>query len=233
MTELLTPWRNALAAFGVSIDVADRACANLAARYAEPQRHYHTQAHLAAVIRGLWKARTLTLDLPTLLLAAFFHDVVYDSRRSDNEEQSAAHADTVLRDLGVPEDARRRIGELILLTQHSTPPADAEGSLKQDIDACLLLDADLAILGAPPPDYDRYAAQVRQEYAWVPEAEFRSGRAAVLRQFLVRPRLFHTNLFLDLEDQARSNLAREISMLENEQASLNQAEASLPRERGE
>lgn len=207
MTELLTPWRNALSAFGVSIDVADRACADLAARYAEPQRHYHTQAHLAAVIRSLWKARTLTQDLPTLLLAAFFHDVVYDPRRSDNEEQSAAHADTVLRDLGVPEDARRRIGELILLTQHHQ--ADAA-----DVDACLLLDADLAILGAPAPEYDRYAVQVRQEYAWVPDAEFRSGRAAVLRKFLVRPRLFHTSLFLELEDQARSNLAREIALLE-------------------
>lgn len=50
----------------------------------------------------------------------------------------------------------------------------------------------------------------------MPEAAFRSGRAAVLRKFLARPRLFQTDPFLALEDQARSNLAREIANLENE-----------------
>jgi predicted metal-dependent HD superfamily phosphohydrolase len=75
----------------------------------------------------------------------------------------------------------------------------------------VLLDADLAILGASEIDYQAYAVSIRREYAWVPEPEYRKGRRQVLERFLTRPRIFH---FLShLEEPARRNLVAEIARL--------------------
>jgi len=80
-----------------------------------------------------------------------------------------------------------------------------------DPDAEVFLDADLAILGANEAAYRIYAEQIRQEYAWVPESEYRTGRRQILTKFLTRPRLFH--LLTHLEEPARRNLAAEIAQL--------------------
>ena len=80
-----------------------------------------------------------------------------------------------------------------------------------DADAQVLIDADLAILGADDPSYRAYAKQIRQEYDWVPEPEFRSGRRQVLERFLSRPRIFH--FLTNLETPARRNIAAEIARL--------------------
>ncbi len=86
------------------------------------------------------------------------------------------------------------------------------GTAVFDPDTCIILDADLAILGAPPAAYDLYAQAIRQEFAHVPEAEYKEGRAAILTYFLNRERIYHTDLFFnDLEGQARRNLGRELS----------------------
>ena len=81
-------------------------------------------------------------------------------------------------------------------------------------DAALLLDIDLAILGAAPARFDEYERQVRAEYAHVAEADFRAGRARVLAGFLARPRLYATEAFHGaLEQRARANLARSLATL--------------------
>jgi predicted metal-dependent HD superfamily phosphohydrolase len=141
-------------------------------------------------------------------LAVWFHDVVYDSRASDNEERSAAHARNVLGPLGCPEPLLDEITRLILLTRkHETTADDPAGQV--------LLDADLAILGAGEEEYDRYARAIRREYAWVDEESYRDGRGKVLRAFLDRPRLYFTPTLLDrLERQARDNLRRELETLD-------------------
>lgn len=111
--------------------------------------------------------------------------------------------------LGWPSQVREETARLILLTKtHQTTPDDRVGQA--------LLDADLAILGAEPARYDDYARQIRQEYAWVAEEGYRSGRAQVLRRFLQRSRLFGTDThYQHLEDTARSNLGRELERLES------------------
>ena len=75
----------------------------------------------------------------------------------------------------------------------------------------MLIDSDLAILGASESAYQAYANQIRQEYAWVPETDYRMGRRKVLERFLARPRIFH--YLADLEASARRNIAAEISRL--------------------
>jgi predicted metal-dependent HD superfamily phosphohydrolase len=142
-----------------------------------------------------------------LHFAVWFHDAVYDAKRGDNEEQSAAYAMAVLKQGGALPALLPIIEHLILATKPH--PADAG-----DTDCQVLLDADLAVLGSSPEGYDRYAQAIRQEYAWVSESDYRTGRKKVLEGFLQRERLYHTQrLFDQLEQPARENLRREIEML--------------------
>jgi predicted metal-dependent HD superfamily phosphohydrolase len=78
----------------------------------------------------------------------------------------------------------------------------------------LLCDADLGILAADPARYASYTAGVRREHAHVPDADFAAGRAAILRDLLEKPTLFHTATARSRwEQRARANLTREIEQL--------------------
>ena len=173
------------------LDVRDE----LLAAYGAPDRSYHDRRHLAEVLDHL---ATLGCDEPPVLLAAWFHDGVYDGREGA-EERSARWAERAL-----PEPPAAEVGRLVRLTEHHRPDAgDAPGRL--------LCDADLAILAARPERYADYVRGVRQEYAHLCDREFAAGRAAVLRRLLERPRLFHTDRAHQLwEERARGNVAAEL-----------------------
>ena len=177
----------------------------LIAAYDEPGRAYHNRRHIDECF-GLLAAVRPLLDRPgEVALALWFHDAVYDPRRRDNEAQSAARAEAVVRDAGLVE-AASAVRDLILLTADHTPPDSADGRA--------LVNIDLAILGAEPARFDEYEAQIRREYAWVVDGDFRAGRARVLRRFLARSPLYLTEHFRrDREGQARANLARSLDLL--------------------
>jgi predicted metal-dependent HD superfamily phosphohydrolase len=83
-----------------------------------------------------------------------------------------------------------------------------------DVRGELLSDADLAILAAPAERYAEYVRDVRREYAAVPDADFAAGRAAVLRDLLAKPFLFHTETARTRwEDRARANVTAELARL--------------------
>ncbi|MFE5089835.1 hypothetical protein ACFRCI_05435 [Streptomyces sp. NPDC056638] len=180
---------------------------NLLARWAEPQRRYHTTAHLVAVLDRIDTLAGYAADADTVRLAAWFHDAVYRPDRSENEERSAALAERALPEAGVPADVTAEVARLVRLTVAHDP---ADG----DINGEVLCDADLAVLAAPPKEYAAYAAQVREEYGFVPDDAFREGRAAVLRQLLGLPRLFRTpHGVARWEPRARQNLLTELELL--------------------
>lgn len=203
----ITAWLALLAPFAVDQARAAAGWAELTAAYRAPERHYHNLTHLAAVLG--WVAALCEDDAawPALTLAAWFHDAVYDPRAADNEEQSAAWAQRALSELGLPANLVSRVARLILATKtHDVPPGDPA--------AVILLDADLAILGAEPGAYARYAAAIHREYAWVPEAAYRAGRRAVLARFLARPYIYHTErMRAEREGLAKRNLQAEIDQL--------------------
>jgi predicted metal-dependent HD superfamily phosphohydrolase len=201
----------------------------LIAAYAEPRRHYHTLEHVLDCLQRLdtWASENVAAgpseNVATsenvaagpapaapraLALAIWFHDAAYDPRAAGdaNERASAAWAERALRELGEPEALVRRVSALVLATAHGNT---SDPDLASDPQAALLLDIDLAILGAEPERYQRYAEQVRREYAHVPDAVYRAGRAAVLRGFLARPRIFLTARGAQLEAAARRNIASE------------------------
>jgi predicted metal-dependent HD superfamily phosphohydrolase len=181
----------------------------LVAAYSAPDRYYHNLDHLDEMFRAVGRLTTITDDVSPLHLAIWFHDAVYDSRAKDNEARSAALAETLLGPIGVPQSALDRVRQLVLATAHMTdtrPPGDRE--------TAVLLDADLAILGSSEDRFRRYAADIRREYSWVPDAEYRKGRAQVLEQFLNRPRIFWTDVMhQEAERPARANIQAELGRL--------------------
>jgi predicted metal-dependent HD superfamily phosphohydrolase len=208
-TKTMTPpprfrrmWQDLLGPFGAPRDAAERAFANLAARYSCPERHYHTLRHIETMLKLLPEAS------PALALAVWFHDAVYDTHAADNEECSAALAEEMLQALYIPAEVREEVRRLILLTKrHEATEDDFEGRR--------LLDADLAILGAKEHKYDRYSDAIRREYAWVAEEDYRRGRRRVLEQFLQRKWIYFTEgVRNERESKARANLRREIAVLE-------------------
>ncbi|MEJ1936450.1 hypothetical protein WDZ92_40175 [Nostoc sp. NIES-2111] len=146
-----------------------------------------------------------TQDLSLVEIAAWFHDVIYDSQAQDNEEKSANYASDLLNNLDIPNSCITTVQRLILNTKHHQ--AD-------DFDSQVLLDADLAILAAEAVDYQEYANAIRQEYAWVSDDEYIKGRTKVLEKFLQRQRIYFTPLMYDKSEQlARANLQMEINIL--------------------
>jgi predicted metal-dependent HD superfamily phosphohydrolase len=205
--QLQGSWLHILATFGVPEAGALAVFHDLTQQYAGPGRYYHTLPHIGQVLATIESLREDAVDVPTTQLAVWFHDVIYDPRAGDNEEQSAAYAARVLQALAIPAETIHRVCAMILATKsHECAP--------DDYDTQLLLDADLATLGADGSAYQRYRQAIRQEYAWVPDAEYRRARRQILRRFLDRDRIYHTSaLHAALEARARQNIAAEIAAL--------------------
>lgn len=182
-------------------DLRDRLVATYSAG-----RGYHDLRHLAEVL-----ARIDELgegDDTEVVLAAWFHDAVYDGA-TDDEERSARLAATELAGTR-PSDSGVDVAEVVrlvrLTARHDPEPGDHRGAV--------LCDADLAILAADPERYAEYAAGVRRDYASVQDTDFRAGRRAVLEELLGRDALFRTPYAREhWEPRARENLAREIADL--------------------
>src|SRR5688572_18915347 len=183
----------------------------LAALYRQPGRHYHGLAHIQALLALLQEHRADLADPQAVEAAVWFHDAIYDSRRSDNEARSAALA---AEKLSSRVEAARLSRIVAMIEATATYALPGLGSEAADRDAAHFLDMDLSIVGAPTSAFDSYEAAVRREYAWVDDKAWRSGRAAVLRKFLARPRIFHTEAFRQRFDtEARKNIARSIAAL--------------------
>jgi predicted metal-dependent HD superfamily phosphohydrolase len=174
--------------------------AELLARYAEPHRAYHTQQHLAECLALFDEVRS-TADRPAEIeIALWFHDAIYDVHRHDNEARCADWARKALLQAGAVAEVADRIAALVLATRHSVEP--------QTVDERLLVDIDLAILGAAPARFAEYEVQIRREYAFVPEPVFNEKRGAILAGFLARPALYATRAMRHrFEATARRNLA--------------------------
>ncbi len=199
--ELSRRWNDLLYAWSVAPALAARVFEDVYEHYREPGRYYHTLDHIRHMLNCVDCLGSRARNLNAVKLATWLHDVIYNSRALDNEERSADFARRLCEELSIPDVTH--VALLILKTKtHESG---------DDPDARVLLDADLAILGASEPAYQAYADNVRQEYAWVPEREYRSGRRQVLTKFLARPTIFH--FLTHLEEPARHNVTAEIARL--------------------
>ena len=183
---------------------ADDLRAELEAAYADPARGYHDSLHLREVLERLDELGPVA---DAVVLAAWFHDGVYDGRPGA-EERSAQWVERALPEAGVGPGTVAEVARLVRLTEDHRP---AEGDRAGE----LLSDADLGILAAGAERYAAYVAAVRREYAHVPDREFAAGRGAILGDLLTKPTLFHTAYAREhWEATARANVVRELAELE-------------------
>jgi predicted metal-dependent HD superfamily phosphohydrolase len=180
--------------------------AAVVAAWSEPHRRYHDLNHLAAVLGLVDELAAAAADPDVVRLAVWYHDVVYDPRRPDNEQVSAERARVGLRGL-VAEDRLAGVVRLVLLTAgHDPDPGDADGAV--------LCDADLAVLASEPEHYAVYASAIREEYGHLSDAEFTAGRIAVLERLLALPELYRVPaVAAEWTPRARTNLAAELALL--------------------
>ena len=202
-------WRTHVQMLGnFNADVVGRTFDNLCRSYSEPNRHYHTLNHLTALFDTLETHGEEIGDPARLAFAAWYHDIVYDARRTDNEAKSAERAMKELDDLGAGSALRSHVVQLILSTKNHT-----DGG--RDYDDDIFLDADFAILGASEEAYAQYVKDVRAEYAHLDDQAWKSGRGTFLKKLAAAPRIFRTGIFEgEYADQARKNIAWELGLLQ-------------------
>jgi predicted metal-dependent HD superfamily phosphohydrolase len=204
MTAFFDSWRRAWHALGSAVP-GQELYARLMEKYSEPQRKYHTLQHLSECIAQLESVLGMAVHPGEVEIALWFHDAIYDVKGTQNEARSALWAIEALEQAGLSAEVSERVKNLVLATCHSTVPATD--------DERLLVDVDLAILGAEPARFEEYERQVRDEYSWVPHELFCSKRRELLQQFLGRPRIYSTAHFYNaLEARARENIERSLRM---------------------
>jgi predicted metal-dependent HD superfamily phosphohydrolase len=178
----------------------------LQSAYRQKHRAYHTARHIDECLSLFDELKECAEHPAEVELALWFHDAIYRPMSKSNEEQSARWATDFAGQIGVSPAAISRIRALIMATCHIASPADG--------DARLLVDVDLAILGAEADRYEEFERDVRREYRWVPSFIYRSKRAAILQSFLDRPRIYHLELTHQrFEERARTNIVGAIRAL--------------------
>ncbi|MGP9556114.1 HD domain-containing protein [Psychrobacter sp. AOP7-A1-24] len=189
----------------------DRLWQDVAMHYGEPQRAYHTIDHIEQLLLQFESIKHHLTEPHIIALALYYHDVIYDPTRSDNELKSAEFATNALNPY-LSSKHCQQIYALIMMTANHQIDALIDNDKYND--AAYLLDMDLSILGALWSTYQQYANEVRQEYAHVLDNNYRDGRTAVLEELLAHPKLYLTDHYYDqLETQARDNLKRELTLL--------------------
>ncbi|MGV0744032.1 HD domain-containing protein [Mycolicibacterium sp. XJ870] len=184
--------------------LTERLREDLLARWSESHRKHHNVAHLHEMLDAIGSLADegVQFDREAVELAAWFHDAIYEIGRDDNEERSAQLALDLLS--GSP--LRDEVARLVRLTKtHRVEDGD--------VNAAVLSDADLSVLGSEPERYRQYAAAVREEYADIPDDMFKPARAQVLTT-LMEGRLYYTEPGQRRwEETARRNLTAEIAEL--------------------
>ncbi|WP_299700849.1 hypothetical protein [uncultured Pontibacter sp.] len=171
--------------------------------YTAKDRHYHNLKHIAYMLELADRYELESPRQDLLYFAIFYHDIVYKATRSDNEEKSAAIAAERLHRLGIPEADLLLLKEMIIATKAHLTHTDELVNL--------LLDLDLAILGADAERYDRYSQGVRKEYSIYPDLIYKPGRRKVLQHFLSQDHIYKTPAFQEaFDEKARANLKREL-----------------------
>jgi predicted metal-dependent HD superfamily phosphohydrolase len=200
--QLVLHWKTLLSTFEIDQNQVISLFEEIASKYNEPHRQYHNFNH----IKSMLELSTVFEFSEELQLAIWFHDIIYNPLRSNNESKSADFASIKLLELGESNNSIQEVRRLIQLTKtHKTSPNDILG--KQ------LLDLDLAILGSNPETYFNYMQSIRKEYHIYPDLVYKPGRIKVLKSFLNREALFQTKELKHLELQAIENITNELNPL--------------------
>lgn len=141
---------------------------NLLDAYYEPHRFYHNHTHIWAMLEEAEKRNILTDDL---FLAIVFHDIVYDPKKQDNEENSARLFLSF-------KDGYTHVAQAILNTKTHKPTSELS---KQ------LCDLDLSVLYSDYKTFIDFEHKIFKEYQWVDYKTYVEKRVEILANLGVSP----------------------------------------------
>lgn len=177
--------------------------------YSEPHRAYHNLSHIKSLLDLGHMLKSHFTDYDAVRLAIWFHDAIYETTKTDNEERSADWASASLIELLVPQETVSVVREMILATKHHKAESLSNDTL-------LFLDLDLSILGADCKTYRSYSKAIKKEYSWVAGDIYRRERSKVLERFLHRDFIYNTTETRErFEAQARRNIEGELKELKD------------------
>lgn len=175
--------------------------------YNTDKRYYHDLTHIISLLKIWEDHKHLLKDDEVVYLAIWFHDAIYDSWKSNNEEKSAEMAKDFLQKINFSSNRIEKVVQYILATK-------THHHNESDSDLDFFLDFDMAILGAEDAIYDVYMQQIRDEYSLFPTFMFNRGRKKLLKSFMAQTSIFKTEEFRKkLESQAYDNIKKELAML--------------------
>lgn len=198
-------WSQSLGSIFVTAE-SDRLFNTVKKFYSEPHRHYHNFEHIKACLEH-FDTVIDKLSNPLLVeISIWFHDLIYNPKKSNNEKQSAELAKQFLQPSTLTPSQITIICHNIIATIHPSKPTSP--------DQAYLLDIDLSILASDNELYDQYENWIRKEYQHVPTFFFTLGRKKLLRSFLELDSIYYTDYFRDLwQKKAVSNILRTIDCL--------------------
>ncbi|MGH1387116.1 HD domain-containing protein [Kordia sp.] len=176
--------------------------------YTTKKRHYHNLNHIKYMLQLASNDQVDLNDSDTLQFAIWYHDIIYNATKSNNELKSAEFAQKRLKKLQIDSKKIENCANLIISTKkHEILNA-------QNQDNAYLLDWDLAILGTTWKSYHTYTQNIRKEYSMFPDFMYKKGRKKVLQHFLERPRIYYTEKYHNLwETIARENIQKELTLV--------------------
>ncbi len=209
-------WRTFCDRFGIEDKKMPTVLSTLLKHYAGKGRHYHSIVHIVKLIEELRRLRKEQpawfldpVEDAAIELAIWFHDVIYDTSKHDNEEQSAQLAEAYALRLGFSRAVGQRAKDYVRATDHK--------QFAKDFGAQLVCDVDLLSLALPPTAFDENTRLIRLEYQQYTDEEWRQGRLAWGESFLdpnKRPSIYQTEYYRNREETyARANLARMVEDL--------------------
>lgn len=174
--------------------------------YSSKKRHYHTLLHLDNILAQLIEVKGEIQNWDTILFTLYYHDIIYNSLRSDNEEKSVKLAEKRMQQISVSNGTIELCKKQILATKSHIKSTDS--------DTNYFTDADLSVLGQNWETYSLYYKNVRKEYSIYPDLVYNPRRKKVLNHFLKMEKIFKTDFFYNkFETQAKQNLQKEIELL--------------------
>lgn len=173
--------------------------------YSGSKRYYHNLLHLENLLQQLQTVKTQLASWDAVLFALYYHDIVYNTLKTNNEEKSAELAEKRMKEIAVPAHITEETKQLIIATKAHNSAANT--------DVNYFTDADLSILGSHWDVYAEYFKKIRKEYSVYPDLVYNPGRKKVLQHFLQMERIFKTETFFKkFEENARQNLKRELAL---------------------
>jgi predicted metal-dependent HD superfamily phosphohydrolase len=208
--DLRAVWDQLAGKYCSDAELIDQFFNEIAKKHTTTRRHYHNLNHLQALLAFCESYAGQLKDADVVAFSVFYHDIIYNVLRKDNEPRSAQLAVKRLQALSVPPEKTEQVKLYIEATQTHAITA----AVMHTGDLQLFLDFDMSILGVEWAAYEAYTQQVRREYRIYPDKIYYPGRKQFLQHCLQTEPIFQTPVFRDrYEARARENMAQELAKM--------------------